>query len=234
MGRKRTLRSRVTQILNRKSETKYYDIGAQGQDSYHNLGWGTVSIPPTTYSSIPAFFNPWINIQKGTDRFGRIGDKIVPRGMSLRLYLENATDRPNVTWRVVVAILPKVFAGAITTQSFQNTFQISNSGSMGNTLLLPPDTDAGVKFLYDRLHSPNASHIAARATGGLTQCPAHKVLKLWIKRKRAGPIVYDTTNSTLVNRPLAVFCIPYEKNGTSQLDKIGFVSGFLRMYYKDF
>lgn len=226
-------RTLVNRILNKKTETKYFDIGAQGQDSYHNLGWGTVSIPPTTYSSIPAFFNPWINIQKGTDRFGRIGDKINPRGMSLRLYLENFSDRPNMQWRVVVAVLPKVFSGSIVTQSFSNTFQISNSGICNNTLLLPADHDAGVKFLYDRIHTPNASFIAARASGGIVNKSPTKTIKIWIKRKRANPIIYDTTNATLVNKPLAVFCIPYEQNATSQLDKVGLVSGFMRMYYKD-
>lgn len=223
----------VNQILNKKTETKYYDLGVQDQNMYHNLGWGTVSIPPTTFSSIPTWFNPWINILKGDERFNRIGDKIMPRGMSIRMYFQNNPDHPNIAWRVVVAILPKVFNGQIVTSQFSNTFQIPNTGISNITHLLPADKDAGVKFLYDRIVRPHNSYVAARASGGLTIPPNH-FMSLWIKRKRAGPIIYDTTNSTLVNRPLAVFCIPYSTFATSQLSNIGQVTGFMRMYYKDF
>lgn len=223
----------VNRILNKKTETKYFDLGVQDQNMYHNLGWGTFSIPPTTFSSIPTWFNPWINILKGTERFNRIGDKIMPRGMSIKMFLQNSTERPNIHWRVIVAVLPKVFNGQITTSQFGNTFQIPNQGIANNTLLLPADHDAGVKFLYDRIHKPANAFVAARAAGGLT-VQASKVVKLWIKRKRANPIVFDTTNSTIVNKPLAIYCIPYERFATSQLDNVGTVTGFMRMYYKDF
>lgn len=231
-GRASTTRQLINRILNKKTETKYFDLGVQDQSMYHNLGWGTISIPPLTYSSIPGWFNPWINIVKGDERFNRIGDKITPRGMSIKLFLENGTERPNIHWRVIVAILPKVFNGQIVTSQFQNTFQIPNQGIANNTLLLPADHDAGVKFLYDRIVKPDNAFVAARASGGLT-VQANKVVKLWIKRKRANPIVYDTTNSTLINRPLAIYCIPFERYLTSQLDNVGRVTGLMRMYYKD-
>lgn len=153
--------------------------------------------------------------------------------MSIRMMLYNRSDRPSMHFRVVVAILPKIFGGSIVTSQFANTFQISNQGTCNNTMLLPADQDAGVKFLYDKLHYPSNGFVAARAAGGLTKEPT-KCVKLWIKRKKAGPIVFDTTNSTLVNRPLAIYVIPYESFGTSQLDNVARVDGFLRMYYKDF
>lgn len=229
MGRTKTLRSRVTQILNKKTETKYFDIGIENQQLYHNLGYGTTLIPPTTLSSLPLWFNPWINILQGPARFERIGDKVMPRGMSIKLYIANKYDRPNTMHRVMVCILPKLYAGTITTSNFQH-LQIPNQGVNGNNMTLPADTDRGVKVLYDRVHrmSPMQKDI------GNTGKEMTKLVKLWIKRKRAGPIIYDTTNSTLVNRPLAVYVIPYEQYSTLTTDNVASCAGFLRMYYKDF
>lgn len=228
--RRRTFRQRVVQVLNRKTETKYFDIGIQDQQLYHNLGYGTSLIPPTVVSALPLWFNPWINIQQGTARFNRIGDKVTPRGMRLKMFFANKADRPNTQIRLIVAILPKVFNGNLTTSNF-DPFQIPNSGGVGNTMLFPADRDKGVKFLYDRIIR-NGSQLAGReGTGGNKEVT--RVVKLWIKRKRTRDILWDSTSSTLVNKPLAIYAIPYEQFDTLTTDKIATVSGFMRLYYKD-
>lgn len=228
MGRKRTLRSRVTKILDRKTETKYYDIGAENLQLYHNLGQGVSGLPPTTVSSLPFFFNPWINIQQGTGRMNRIGDKIIPRGMSIKLYVANKFDRPNTMFRLIVAILPKVMNGSLVTSLF-DPFQIPTLGILGNTILYPADHDKGVKFLYDRVHRmpPMQKDI------GNTGKELTKTVKLWIKRKSRNNIVYDTNSSTIVNRPMAIYVIPYEQFSTLTTDNVASCACFMRMYYKD-
>lgn len=230
-GRKRrSLKSRVLKILNRKTETKYYDISMENRQLYHNLGGNGATIPLSVTSLTP-WFNPWLNIQEGTQRFNRIGDKIRPVGMSLKLYLATKSDRPNTMIRVIVAILPKVIGTTVTTEQF-DPFQISNAGINGNNMLWPADKDAGVKFLYDRIIRFPGQNIAYGA-GYNAGKEFTKVLKLWIKRKRSREIVFNTTDTTIVNKPLAVYCIPYEQYSTLTTDNIATCGGFMRMYYKD-
>jgi len=238
MKRRRSGKSRVSstrrivsQVLNRKTETKFFDLAVQNEQLYHNLGWGTSILPPTICSSISNWFNPWLNIQQGTGRFNRIGDTITPRGMMIKMFLANKQDRPNTQYRVIVARLPKVYNGSITTLSF-DPFQSANAGSCGNLQLLPADLDKGVKFYYDKIHKMPGANIAFGA-GYNGAKEFTKTIKLWIKRKRAGNIKFDTNGNTLVNAPVAIYVLPYEQYDTLTTSNIASMTGFMRMYYKD-
>jgi len=213
------------------AETKYQDIGFENRQLYHNLG-SEPSPPgvviPVNVTSSSDWFNPWSTIIQGTRRNERIGDKITPRGMSLKIYLAAKLDRPHTMFRIIVAILPKELAGTVTTNVF-DPFQIPNVGTLGNNMLFPPDTDEGVKFLYDKIHkiTPNGFQSGQYAKENT------KTVRLWIKRKRSNPIVFNTFGAAIVNKPLAVYCIPYEQYSTLTTDRCGSWAGFMRMYYKD-
>ncbi len=60
-----------------------------------------------------------------------------------------------------------------------------------------------------------------------------KIVKLWIKRKNARPIQFNDEDNTIVNKPLAVYAIPYEQFSTLTTDNIASLGGYMRMYYKD-
>jgi len=213
------------------AETKYYDIGVQNVELYHNCG-EFITLFPGFETSIVNWFNPWSKILKGTDRLNRIGDKITPRGMALKIFLANKLDRPNTQYRVIVATLPKVFNGSITTARF-DPFQRANQGTCDNVMLLPADHDKGVKFLYDKIHTiPAQGTMMSNGTGN-PQRERTKIIKLWIKRKRAREIVFDTTSADIINKPLAIYVIPYEQYATLETDNIASITGFMRMYYKD-
>ncbi len=226
---RRTFQSRVRKVIMKTAETKYYDIGVQDNQLYHNLGHGVGLVPPTGVESLPALFNPWALIEKGTDRMDRIGDKITPRGMSLKMFLANKADRVNTCIRIIVAILPKTTdGGAITTYAY-NPFQIANYGVMNNNILLPADKDKGVKFLYDKVH-----RMAPQQFNHFNEGKEYtKVIKLWIRRKRSRDIVFSTYTQNIVNKPLAVYAIPYEQFGTLQTANVASVTSLMRLYYKD-
>jgi hypothetical protein len=213
----------------KKSETKYYDIMTENRQLYHNLGGNGTSIPLSVTSLTP-WFNPWANISEGSHRYERIGNKIQPRGMSLKIYLANKTDRPNTQIRLIVAVLPKLIGTTITTQQF-DPFQIANGGLNGNNMILPADADEGVKFLYDKIHTMTSK--VSNVDGPGTKKEMTKYIKLWIKRKRSRPIVYNDEDNTIVNKPLAVYAIPYEQYSTLTTDNIASLAGYMRMYYKD-
>lgn len=211
----------------KKAETKYFDRALENHQLYHNLGSNIGGLIPLSPTAIPQFFNPWAFIAQGTGRFQRIGDKITPRGMSLKLYIAGKADRPNTAYRVIVAVLPKLVNGIITTAQF-DPFQIANSGLNNNNMLKYADSDVGVKFLYDRIHRVQQFQ---RTGGDLKEMT--KYIKLWIKRKRSRDIVYNTSALDIVNKPLAVYCFPYEQFSTLTTDNIASLAGEMRLYYKD-
>jgi len=233
--RKTSFKARVKRVLMKNSETKYQDIAFENRQLYHNLGSepnppGVVI--PVNVTSSPDWINPWITITQGTARNQRIGDKISPIGMSLKIWLANKQDRPNTMYRLIVAILPKLVGTTITSNVF-DPFQIATNGTTGNNMLLPPDKDLGVKFLYDRVHTFSQEYGFPAA--GQTLKEKTKLIKLWIRRKRQSPIVFSgpLVGTTLMNKPLAIYCIPYEQFSTLTTDRVGSWSGYMRMYYKD-
>ena len=225
----RNFRARVTRVLMKKAETKYLDIGFEDRQLYHNLGSepnppGVVI--PVNVTSSSDWFDPWSKITQGTQRSQRIGDKITPRGISLKIYLACKQDRPNTMFRIIVASLPKQLNSVVTTNVF-DPFQIPNIGTLGNNLEFPADHDDGVKFLYDRIHRVGQQFVT---TGNKEMT---KSVKLWIKSRRSREIVFHTFGTGIVNKPLAVYCIPYEQYSTLTTDRVGSWAGFMRLYYKD-
>jgi len=214
----------------KKTETKFFDRGIQNVQLYHNCGTLQLLFPGFV-RAIEEWFNPWSFMAQGTSRLTRIGDKITPRGMKLTMFLANKEDRPNTMYRIIVAILPKVINSSITTARF-SPFQEVNSGTCGNYMLLPPDSDKGVKFLYDRIHRVSSNQQEA-VFGSITAKECTKYVKLWIKRKNSRDIQYDTTGVDIVNKPLAIYVIPYEQYSTLNTDNIASITGTMRMYYKD-
>lgn len=230
-GGRASLRATVTSVLMKKAETKYYDIGIENVQLYHNCGT-TQLLFPGFVRSIFEWFNPWQQIGQSTSRSGRIGDKITPRGMKIDLYIANKQDRPNTMIRVIVAILPKVIQGVITIPRF-DPFQIANSGVNGNVMVQPADSERGVKFLYDKVHRMTNTQTPFNSAGGGGAKEMTKHLKLWIKRK-GGPIIFDQGGADIIGKPLAVYVIPYEQYSTLNTDNVASCAGHMRMYYKDF
>ena len=54
------------------------------------------------------------------------------------------------------------------------------------------------------------------------------------KRGLKTRITYSTASPEIVNKPLAIYVIPYEQYSTLNTDNIASCAGFMRMYYKDF
>lgn len=229
-ARRANFQSRVKRVLLKKAETKMFDIGAENVQLYHNIGANALGFT----NAIPNWFDPWSRIAKGTNRWNRIGDRVTPRGVSLRLWLANKRDRPNLYYRIVVCSLPKTTTGltgaSITTAQF-DPFEASQQFSDSqNVLTLFTDKDRGVRTLYDKtiLVQQNAAFAEAGHTREI-----HKFVKLWIRRKGGRDIVFDSDYSFTNSNPLAVFVIPYDSYGTLTSDNVASCAGVMRLYYKD-
>ena len=102
-------------------------------------------------------------------------------------------------------------------------------GSCGNYLIVPFDKEKGIKVLCDRV---------IRVERGMAQNYAaadkesHTSLKLFIRRKRSRPIVFDNLNNIL-NNYLAVYITPYDSYGSLTTDNVASIALTYRLYFKD-
>lgn len=224
---KRSLKRTVSRILNRKIETKQYSFGAQNIELYHNIG----SLPAAGAlpTSDAVFFNPWLDISQGVGSYQRTGNEIMPVGMSLKIMLHNKGDRPNLYYRIIVAKLPKMTGGAITSRNNLQIFEPTNQGTLGGYMIQPLNKDLGVKAYYDKLIRLQGNNTWNQAGGK----EISKIIKIWIKRKRSGKIIYDQAQNTIVNNPLALYVIPYDAFGTLTTDNIASYQYHCKLYYKD-
>jgi len=222
----RVFQSRVRSAVLKTAETKYYDVADENVQLYHNNGTNSLPGNPAGLSTL---FNPWADISKGTGRQERIGDKITPRGMALKIWIANKLDRPNVMYRIILARLPKTLAGSAVTNSNVFAFQNANLGATGNLMISPLDSDRGIRPLYDKVFNNQMGH----SVSGVNLKECHMYKKLWIKSRKARNIVYDSAGQFIVNNPLIIYIIPYDSYGTVVTDNIASCSYYARMYYKD-
>lgn len=234
----RSFKARVTQVLMKKAETKYFDIAEENVQLYHSNGT-TSTAPSSVVGSLTTLFNPWADIYRGTARQDRVGDQITPRGMSLSIWFANKLDRPNVMYRVIIARVPKNITGTTTTASNVYPFTDVNLGSGANQLILPLDKDRGIKPFYDKVFNLQlgTSNVTVPILGYAGK-EAHMVKRFWIKSKGSRPISYDPASAigsigAILNNPLMVWVIPYDSYGTLKTDNIASCSYHARLYFKD-
>ena len=219
----------------KKMETKHATLAEDGRALYHNTQISATNSQPTTVSQM---FNVWKLIVPGTAVNQRVGTEIWPRGMSMRIFLENVADRPNVHYRIIIGSAPKQRSDGVAT-NYNNLELLDMGGTVGN-LCRHPTTDLGYKIFYDRV-IPNEKGTSLIANPGLagdqSNMCCHKFFKVWIKRKKAGKIIYNNSASgviaEIVNKPLFFCVIAYDSVGTLVTDHIGNVSYQTKLYWKD-
>jgi len=223
--KKAMFNSRVKKAIMKTAETKRYLHGDENLQLYHNTG-----VTGGTFVR-PVLFNPWRFITQGTTENNRIGDEIYPRGMSMRLWMANKLDRPNILYRVIVCILPRMYNASVVSSGSIDIGSAMNTGVNGCYLTLPVDTTKGIKVLYDKVFRNEIGFSWNNTNNSGKEC--HLFKKFWIKRKRANKIKYARATGEVENKFLAVYVIPYDSYGTLTTDNIascGFVS---TLYFKD-
>lgn len=221
----------ATAVLNKKTETKHTSFGRDDVSLYHNqqIVAGAGTRQPLTDLT---FFNIWTSVLPGTGVVNRIGNEIIPRGISVRLYLENQADRPNLTYRIIFGLAPKTnVAGAATTY---NNLELMDIGGCANNICRHIAQDAGYKILYDRVIR-NEFGGPTDVSGGAKR--SHKFVKLWIRPKKGTKIVYNTSNtgviSDTVNKRIFMTVIPYDSYNTLTTDNVAQMSYQAKLYWKD-
>lgn len=216
-------------VVMKNMETKHASLGAENLPIFHN---SQISVTNTNPISIQSMFNVWTNIVPGTNVTNRVGTEIFPRGMSVRLYLENESDRPNIHYRVIIGVAPKQRADGTATTF--NNLEMLDQGSPGN-LIRHSAADLGYKFLYDKVIRNEMGFNAITPANVGKRC--HRFLKIWIKRKKGSKIVYNSAATgvvaNIVNKPLFMAVIGYDSQSSLATDQVGVLNFQTKLYWKD-
>lgn len=235
---KRTLGRRTYQAVKaiarkvtmKNMETKHATVASDAAALYHNAQISLTNTQPTTNAQM---FNVWKLIVPGTSVQNRIGTEIWPRGMSMRVFLENLDDRPNLHYRIIIGAAPKQRSDGVATN--YNNLELMDMGGTTGNICRHPTTDLGYKVFYDRTFR-NELGFSAITPANLGK-KAHLFKKIWIKRKKAGKIIYNTSASgvvaEIVNKPLFFCVIPYDSTNTLATDHVANLSYQTKLYWKD-
>lgn len=220
---RRKFQTRVKRALLKTSETKYLESASENIALYHDRGATGAGALTTNQGAL--IFNPWWSIIKGTGVSSRIGDEIYPTGMGVRILLKNEANRPNLHYRIIVAVIPKIYNGSV----MDGTNYDLGSGTSGNDILTNYLKKEGVKVLYDKvIHCQDQT---AGVYGGANQNYV-RFLKMYIRSKRGQKITW-MEDGLLANKPVGVWVIPYEYYGTLRTDLVARASYSFKLYWKD-
>lgn len=219
----------ASQIL-KKAETKNTVLAHEGVDLYHN---GQISALNQQPDSDAQFWNIWsTTIVAGTGYNNRIGTEIMPRGMSLRMYFENEKDRPNIHYRLIIGIAPKLLSNGLTPTNYDN---LELMQGIGSNLVRHVDTEKGYKILYDRVFKNEAGTTISNTPA--TDRRYHCFRKIWLRRKRGSKISYvasvNGVASAINNKPVFMCVIPYDSENSLYTDHIANVTWQAKLYWKD-
>lgn len=171
-------------------------------------------------------FNPWSFIAQGTTAQSRIGNEVYPRGMAIRMHYVPSEDRMTQHLRVIICTLPKASAGIVNTGSNFNLFD--TTGTAPNNILLNfRKDDTGIRIMFDKVYALKSVPFGSTTTG-----VNRFFKKLYIKRKRASKIIWEA-NQQIINKPLCVFVIPYDRYVATRTDILGRLDLFYKLYWRD-
>lgn len=219
-GRKTSLKKTIRRTLNQMAETKKYLQQGENVQLYHN---------------IDNYFmgDPWGTIVKGTDGKTRIGDRIRNRGVSVRLWLSNKADRPNVSYRVMLFTSVQAINATLINASNVSSWlwRQGDGGSLGNGLLLKVQKEYGFRVLYDRTF-PVKNPSGGTAAG--VNRETHIIKKIFIRPKKSGIIQYSDVGGGTKGRWLWGMVCAYDSFGTLTTDNIASYAYSYELFYKDF
>lgn len=223
-GLRRTMAKVATKVLMKKNELKYYVAGAEAIPLYHNRGDASAGLLTSNQGAL--IWNPWALIQQGTTSRDRIASEIWPRGIGLRLHYEPFTDRMATHVRIIVCTIPKSSTGSINTGSNFNLMD-AGPGVPNNCLIGFRKDDSGIKVMYDKVF-----YVKQVPLGTGQDAEGSFFKRLYIKNKRGGKVIFESQNN-IVNKPLAVYVIPYDIVGTQRSDTIARCSYMYKLYFRD-
>lgn len=154
----------------------------------------------------------------------RIGDEVIARGLSYKIWISNKLDRPNVMYRIIFFRYQSLLNG-----SMPSTVPYCSQGST-NYMIRDLDTE---KFKIIKTITFQIQNNAQRISGtSLLGAEGHKYLNVWIPFKNQ-KIKYEDNSSVprFFDYGFSICC--YDSYGTLTTDNIASFAVNIKFYFKD-
>jgi len=217
-SKRKSLVSLIKSISLKNSETKYNHYIAENQNMFHNAGF---------------IKNNILNCTQGITDTGtglgvysnRIADEVIARGISIKLWIANKLDRPNVMYRMIVYKYQSQSPPA-STALFK--------GANGNKIMDEVDKEY-ITPVYQKIFNLQVGYSAtvnAGVNGDTDGREAHTYKQIWVPLKNK-KIHYVDGGSIPKFIDYGFFIVPYDSYGTLGTDNIASVSFQYKFYFKD-
>jgi len=209
---KKGLVSLIKKISLKNVETKTTHKIEENINMNHNSGYIFTNLLRTTQgitdtdTGLTAFSN-------------RIGDEILARGISIKLWIANKRDRPNLMYRFGVF---KYQANSVPTLA--NLF----TGANPNRMMDKMDNEL-VTVVYQKLITLQAN-VAFSEAGHTRETHTYRKIYIPLKNKKT---IYQNGGSTPKFLDYGFFIVPYDSYGTLTTDNIASFAYEQQFYFKD-
>jgi len=178
LTRQRGLVNLIKRISLRNVETKATHKVQEDIDINHNLGF--------IHSNLLKTEQGLTDTDTGATAYAnRLGDEVIARGLSIKLWIANKSDRPNVMYRLCVFKYQSQSIPALA-----DCF----TGANGNRMMDKLDNEY-ITILYQKIFNLQVGFSAAYGvTGTAGQKEAHTYRKIWIPLKNK-KLVYNNGGS---------------------------------------
>lgn len=217
----------------RQCETKKSSIySTQTVKLYHNLANYQSNLLQTTQGTT----DPQ-GTSEGT--LNRIGDEVLARGMKLKFFTQNSSDRPNVMYRIMVFWYNTERIAGGTAPTLTDSFFWAGTDGAGanmNRMLDRPNTDR-IKVLVDKIYTPayqgNFSLQSGSGTVNIGPYDKTNYHEYWIPLNNR-KIKYNGDNSQFPRfKDIGLAVLAFDATTTSQIDGLGGYQFSTTFYYKD-
>lgn len=205
----------IKNVSLRQSETKFQTLSGENLQLQHNGGTGP------TYVRI---FN-LLATNQGQTQETRLGDKVIAKGLSIRLWLSNKLDRPNVMYRIIVFSGPR---DQISIASPNNFFE----AHIGNKMIDMVNTDK-YKIIKQRIIRPFAGDYSLESSATNKEHSTYLAMYIPLKNRQ---VSYGNDNEdlpTFTRDCISVAILAYDAYGTLTTDTIASFSYLTKFYFKD-
>lgn len=208
----KSLISLIKQVSLKNVETKTVHKIEENININHNSGYIFTNLLRTTQgltdtdTGLTAFSN-------------RLGDEIMARGISIKLWIANKRDRPNVMYRMGIF---KYQSGSIPTLSQLFT------GANPNRMMDKLDKEY-ITIVYQKMFNLQNNIAFSDATHTRE---AHTYRKIYINLKNK-KITYNNGGSNPKFIDYGFFIVPYDSYGTLATDNIASFAYEQQLYFKD-
>lgn len=196
-------------------ETKYFVLSGQDLQLQHNGGAGP------SYNRITNL----LGSSQGTAQENRVGDEVIAKGLSIRLWLSNKLDRPNVMYRIIVYSGPRDQAAIASPNNF---FEAHTTQKMLDMI----NTDK-YKVIRSKIIQPFAGDYSLES--GATNKEHSKLVKFYIPLNNR-KVLYGNDNEDLPTdnkNCISVAIIAYDAYGSLTSDTIASFAYLTKFYFKD-